>query len=137
MQIPIPCCQIIFHQNYSSVEIVPSDILFLCSSRNYMVDATDIVKRCMEVKIAEQEQVAGARQWHGKHVSAAMNNHATIEELLEVVFSIWSMPRLYSMYLTSEKSWSWISRRLKPGMTVLAKASSNLTINQGSLKLYC
>jgi hypothetical protein len=25
------------------------------------------------------------------------------------------------------KSWSWILRRLKPGMTVLAKATSNLT----------
>jgi hypothetical protein len=27
----------------------------------------------------------------------------------------------------AQKSWSWISRRLKPGMTVLVKASSSLT----------
>jgi hypothetical protein len=26
-----------------------------------------------------------------------------------------------------QKSWSWISRRVRPGMTVLAKASNNLT----------
>jgi hypothetical protein len=26
-------------------------------------------------------------QWHGKHVSAAMNEHATMEELLEAVFN--------------------------------------------------
>jgi hypothetical protein len=34
-----------------------------------------------------------ARQWHGKHVSAAMIQHSTIEELLEMVFSAWSMTR--------------------------------------------
>jgi hypothetical protein len=38
--------------------------------------------------------VAIARQWHGKHISTATNEHATIEELLETVFSVWSMPRL-------------------------------------------
>jgi hypothetical protein len=32
------------------------------------------------------------------------------------------------------KSWSWILRRLKPGMTVLAKPSSNLT-NQPTKRL--
>jgi hypothetical protein len=140
MQIPIPCCHIIFHQNYSyhaatsfstknysSVETVPSDILFLCASRNYTAEATDIVKWRLKTKIAEQEQVVGTRQGHGKHVSTPMNKHATIEELLEVVFCTWSMPRLHSMNPAAEKSWSWISWRLKPGMTMLAKASSNLT----------
>jgi tellurite resistance protein len=71
--------------------------------------------------------VVGARQQHGKHVSVATNKHAAIEELLEVVFSIWSSPRLYSMDPATEKSWSWISKRLKQGMTALAKASSKLT----------
>jgi hypothetical protein len=32
----------------------------------------------------------------GKHVSAATNQHATKEELLEAVFSIRSVPRIYS-----------------------------------------
>jgi hypothetical protein len=36
-----------------------------------------------------------AWRWHGKHISAAMNQHA-IEELLEAVFSMWSAPRLYN-----------------------------------------
>jgi hypothetical protein len=36
-----------------------------------------------------------AKQRRGKHFSAATNQHATIEELLETVFSMLSMPRLY------------------------------------------
>jgi hypothetical protein len=32
-----------------------------------------------------------ARHWLDKHVPAAMNTHATIEELLDVVFSMWSL----------------------------------------------
>jgi hypothetical protein len=34
-----------------------------------------------------------------------------------------------NMYISKReyKSWSWILRRLKPGMTVLVKASSNLS----------
>jgi hypothetical protein len=37
-----------------------------------------------------------ARQRHSKHVSAAMNQYATTKEMLEVVFSVWSAPRLYN-----------------------------------------
>jgi hypothetical protein len=36
-----------------------------------------------------------SRQRLGKHVSAAMDTHATIEVLLETVFSTRSMPRSY------------------------------------------
>jgi hypothetical protein len=36
----------------------------------------------------EQEQAAIARQRQCKHVSVAMNQHMTIEKLLEVVFSV-------------------------------------------------
>jgi hypothetical protein len=36
------------------------------------------------------------RQRFGKHVPAAKNTHATIEESLETVFSIGSAPRLYN-----------------------------------------
>jgi hypothetical protein len=31
-----------------------------------------------------------------KHVSLVIDMHATIQELFEEVFSMWSMPRLYS-----------------------------------------
>jgi hypothetical protein len=44
----------------------------------------------------EQQGVAIARQWQGKHVSTAMNKYAKIKELLKAVFSIWSAPRLYN-----------------------------------------
>jgi hypothetical protein len=37
--------------------------------------------------------IAGQR--HGEHVSAATNKHATIEEFLEQVFPMKSVPRLY------------------------------------------
>lgn len=41
----------------------------------------------------EHADVAIARQWHTKHVSVAMDMRAIIEELLEAVFSTWSMPK--------------------------------------------
>jgi hypothetical protein len=44
----------------------------------------------------EQEKAAVARQRRGKHISAATNKHATTDELMEVAFSIPSLPRLYS-----------------------------------------
>jgi hypothetical protein len=37
-----------------------------------------------------------AMQWLGKHVSAATNTHIMAEELFGVVFSMRSVPRLYS-----------------------------------------
>jgi hypothetical protein len=49
----------------------------------------------MEARIADPETTSIARQQHGKHVSAVTNNHATIEELLEVVISMWFVLRLY------------------------------------------
>jgi hypothetical protein len=61
-----------------------------------------------------------------------------ISQLQEKLFAVGSVQRLYlenrnspiSKHIHSRrewKSWSWISRRLKPGMTALARASSNLT----------
>jgi hypothetical protein len=32
----------------------------------------------------------------GKHISAAMDMHATVEELLKTMFYMWSVPRLCS-----------------------------------------
>jgi hypothetical protein len=44
----------------------------------------------------QPEETAIASQWHAKHVSMAMATHATIEELLEGVFSMWPVLRLYN-----------------------------------------
>jgi hypothetical protein len=49
--------------------------------------------------------------------------HTTIEELLEVMFCDGSTLRLYDEGL----EFSLVLRRLKPGMAMLVKASSNLT----------
>jgi hypothetical protein len=55
-------------------------------------------------KIAETEEVIIARQWFGTHI-LAMDMHTAIQELLEVVFYMWSMPKLYNDCITSE--WWW------------------------------
>jgi hypothetical protein len=44
----------------------------------------------------DPEETAFARQQHAKHMSMAMDMHAAIEELLEAVFSMQSMLRLYN-----------------------------------------
>lgn len=50
----------------------------------------------LKAGIVKQEETANARQWQGKHVSAAFNKYVAIEELLDTVFSTQSMPRLHS-----------------------------------------
>jgi hypothetical protein len=40
--------------------------------------------------------MAVARQWHSKHFSVAPNTHTTVKELLDMVFSVQSMLRLYN-----------------------------------------
>jgi hypothetical protein len=49
----------------------------------------------MKAGIADPGKTYIFGQWHGKHVSAVMNNHATSEKLPEVVISMRSVPRLY------------------------------------------
>jgi hypothetical protein len=44
----------------------------------------------------EPEETATARQQQRKHMSVATDMHATTEELLEMVFYMWSVPRLCS-----------------------------------------
>jgi hypothetical protein len=46
--------------------------------------------------MVEQEKAATATQQWGKHVSAAMNQHAATEELLATAFSVWLLPRVHS-----------------------------------------
>jgi hypothetical protein len=36
----------------------------------------------------EQEEVAVARQWYGKHVATATNKHATIERECSVFYTL-------------------------------------------------
>jgi hypothetical protein len=49
----------------------------------------------LKARSAEREETAVAKQGLGKQVSSARNNQAKIEELLEAMFSMWSVPRLY------------------------------------------
>jgi ribosome-interacting GTPase 1 len=43
----------------------------------------------------KRKEAVIARQQHGKHIPVATNQHATMEVLLEVVFSMLSLRRLY------------------------------------------
>jgi hypothetical protein len=45
----------------------------------------------LKARIVELEEAAVARKRHGKHVPAAKNTHATIEELMGAVFSMRSV----------------------------------------------
>jgi ribosome-interacting GTPase 1 len=46
--------------------------------------------------MVENEDAVFARQRHGKHMSAATNTHTRIPELLEKMFSMLSMMRVYT-----------------------------------------
>jgi hypothetical protein len=60
-----------------------------------------------------------ARQQQGKHVSAAKNKHATIEEFLEAVFSTWCMLRFYNEDQLDEPE----SRQSVKGQSVVSRQS--------------
>jgi hypothetical protein len=49
-----------------------------------------------KTRIVEPEETVVGRQQMGTRVSAARNQHATIEELLETVFYMQSVLRLYN-----------------------------------------
>jgi hypothetical protein len=53
------------------------------------------VKYRLKASSSELEETAVARERLGKHVPAATNTDATIEELLEAVFYVGSVPGLY------------------------------------------
>jgi hypothetical protein len=60
----------------------------------FILNTTNIVTWRLKTRIVEQEERATTRQWRSKCVSAEMNQHTIIDELLEVVPSVWSVPRL-------------------------------------------
>jgi hypothetical protein len=49
----------------------------------------------LKAGIVEAEETSIAWQWLGKHGPGVTNTQATIEELLDTVFSVGSAPRLY------------------------------------------
>jgi hypothetical protein len=49
----------------------------------------------MKARTADPEKTSTAIQEHGKHVSMVMNNHTTTGPLLESMFSMWYIQRLY------------------------------------------
>jgi hypothetical protein len=51
-------------------------------------------------RIMELEETAVARQLLYRHMSMAMDTHTTMEALLEAVFSMQSVPRLYTFHST-------------------------------------
>jgi hypothetical protein len=51
----------------------------------------NVVTRQLKARILEGVEVITARQWHGKHVSAATRQHTATIELLEAVFSVCPM----------------------------------------------
>jgi hypothetical protein len=53
------------------------------------------VTRRLKAGIVEPEEASTAMQRFDKHVPAATNTQATIEELFETVFSVGSATRLY------------------------------------------
>jgi hypothetical protein len=62
---------------------------------------------------SERKEAAIATQRCGKHVSVSRNKHSTIEELLEVVFSLWSVLRLCSKDLwgSPDTNMNWSTDR--------------------------
>jgi hypothetical protein len=69
-------------------------IMINISSRHAMILINNVT-RCLKPGIVEPEEISNGRQQFSKHVPAATVTCATTEELLEVVFAMQSVPRLY------------------------------------------
>jgi hypothetical protein len=59
---------------------------------------------CLKARILEPEKTCIARQRLGSHFSAVMNMQAATEELLEAVFSMYSVPTILSSFIPWELS---------------------------------
>jgi hypothetical protein len=70
-----------------------------------------------------EQEAATARQWRGIHVSEETNRHAKTKELLKVVFSALSAPRVYT-----KDQWEKLNSR-KLGSAV---SSHELEVSSGS-----
>jgi hypothetical protein len=85
-----------------------------------------------KARISEQIDATTARQRRCKHVSEETGMRAIMEKLLDTMFSVWAVPRLYNeSRIEAEVSvrardlkTPRALRQLKPRMTVLARASS-------------
>jgi hypothetical protein len=73
-----------------------------CPERNITVKRlrcrreNSIVTWRLKAGVVEQEETAVCRQRRGKHVSRATNQHTTIKEMLDAMFSMRPLSRLYS-----------------------------------------
>jgi hypothetical protein len=54
------------------------------------------VTQQLKARTVELEEVAIGKHQRSKNIAAAIDGDARIEEPLEVAFSLWSMPRLYT-----------------------------------------
>jgi hypothetical protein len=62
-----------------------------------------IVTCPLKARIVGPEETAVAREWLGDHAFAVRHTHATIEGLLEAMFSILSVPWIYKDARWSKK----------------------------------
>jgi hypothetical protein len=68
----------------------------------------------------EKVEVGFARQWHGRHISTAMSQHAALEKLLEAVFSVTQSVRLLLVFISTViPGFSLLEMRDKDFLSVL------------------
>jgi hypothetical protein len=72
-----------------SISIEASELQFS------IYNSLDVVTWQLKAGILEQIDATIARQRCCKHVSAATDMHATVEKLLDAMFFVWAVPRLY------------------------------------------
>lgn len=75
----------------------------------------------------EQKEVAFAIQQCINHLSAAKNKHATVEELLGVMFSVWSVLMLYNEDQV-DKEWSLPCKKIFGIMKFIISSLGHLQI---------
>lgn len=68
----------------------------------------------MKAGAVYQEEEAIANKWRGNDISAGKNQHATIEEVLEAMFCMWSVPRFYNedqreKLVGGRSRWFWVT----------------------------
>jgi hypothetical protein len=94
-------------------------------------DLVYVVTYLLKAKMAEPDEMVVARQWLCKHVSTATesrdchNTNATMEELLEAVFSMQSASRLYTRDRNSQGVRSGIDKINWFGVTELEDCASS------------
>jgi hypothetical protein len=55
-----------------------------------------LIHSYVKSRSSNNEIIKDGRQWFDKRVSVVTDTRTTVEEVLEPVFSMWSLPSLYS-----------------------------------------